>query len=427
MALARKLGMTVVITDHHQPGLELPEATAVVNPHRDDSQYPFKSLAGVGVAFKLCWAVAQSFSPGKKVSPEFRTFLMNSLALVALGTVADVVPMVGENRTLVRAGLPMISRSTKPGLAALRTVARLADTPHTSTFDVGFKLAPRLNAAGRIEHGELALELLTTRNAARAAAIASQLDKANLDRRSIQKRMAEQALEQVTDDPAHRDRISLVLADPEWHFGVVGIVAGKLADTLCRPSIVCTVEDGLCRGSARSAGSLNILEAISQCAHLLESYGGHARAAGVGFELENLEAFREAFEEAVRGLAPGDELAAELLIDTRITLDELEGTFINDIARLEPFGQDNPEPLVCAGPVKLAGTPRLLGREGKHLSFQATDGNLSIRCVGFNMGDLYDDLRSWGQLELAGTPSINTYRGSRSIELHLQAVRPRTD
>jgi single-stranded-DNA-specific exonuclease len=421
--LAKELGMRMVVTDHHEVGDALPEAEAVVNVHRRDSAYPFTGLAGVGVAFKLCWALADSLSPGAKVQPKFRQFLLDALALVALGTIADIVPLVDENRVLVKSGLTYLAQSRRPGLQALRSVARLADAV-PSPWDVAFKLAPRLNAAGRMEHGEKALELLMTRDRHRAATIAAELNRANTDRQELQKTMVDSALERIAADPSLSERIALVLADPEWHLGVVGIVAGKLCRELNRPVIVCNRQEGYCKGSARSIETINIYEALHECAEHLDSFGGHARAAGIGLSSERFEAFCEALEDTLRRRVDDEALAPRLTLDASVDLKDLDGRFLQELEMLEPFGESNPAPLLSVTGARLAGSPRLMGKDGRHMSFHVNDGTACLRAVGFGMGDRYDEIREIGEaMDLAFTPRINDYRGSRSIELHVEDVR----
>jgi len=296
---ASELGVDVVVTDHHEPGRRVPRACAVVNPKLTGCLYPYRELAGVGVAFKLAWALAQSYSQGTRVTEEFRQFLLDAMGLVALGTVADVVPLTGENRVLATYGLHALRHSTSPGIMALVRQAG-ATGRALKPRDVSFRLGPRLNAAGRLGAADVCVELLTSDDLERAAAIARELEDTNKERRRIQSEILGEALERLAALDGLDERRSIVLADPDWHAGVLGIVASRIAEDYHRPTLLLSIDGEVARGSARSVPGVNLFEAIEACEEVLLAYGGHSGAAGVKLELAALDAFCERFEREVR-------------------------------------------------------------------------------------------------------------------------------
>jgi len=423
--LARKRGIDVVVTDHHEPPRRLPRACAVVNPKLTGSLYPFRDLSGVGVAFKLAWAMAQSFSPGKRVSEQFRNFLLDAMGLVAMGTVADVVPLVGENRIFAIYGLEALRRSAHPGIAALVRQACVADKPLTPR-DISFGIGPRLNAAGRLAEAGLCVELLTSDCPERAADIARSLEAKNRERQRIQNAILADARRRLAERGDWRQRRAIVLADEGWHAGVVGIVAARLAEEFSRPTVLLSLDGDIARGSARSVPQCDLFAAIEACQDLLLSYGGHSQAAGVRMLRRSLGDFVRMFEAQVARALEGWEPCKLMEVDAEVLLPAITPRLVRDIERLAPYGQGNEPPVLACSDVVVAGRPRLMGGQGQHLSFYVRQGDHSMRAVGFRMGELYDDLAAGDvRCDVAFTPKFNGYRGPEEVELELRDVRIR--
>lgn len=421
--LASEYGMDVVVTDHHEPGEVVPKACAVVNPKLTGSLYPFRELAGVGVAFKLAWAIAQSFSPGKRVTPEFRTFLLDAMGLVAIGTVADVVPLVGENRVLATFGLHALRESTDPGINALVEQSGIAGKA-IQPSDVAFRLGPRLNAAGRMAHADMCIELFTSESLADAEAIARELERKNRERQRVQADILRDARDMLAGEKAMADRRSIVLAREDWHQGVVGIVASKLVEEWHRPTILLGIRNGVARGSARSVPGFNIFKAIGTCSELLLTYGGHEGAAGLSLSADRLDEFRERFEHEASQRLHAIEPSGLLEIDTEVALAAVDHSLVRELERLAPFGHGNRAPLLACSGVAVAGQPRLLGRQGQHISFYVRQGEMSLRAIGFGLGKIYENMTQGDVVcDIAFHAKINDYRGLDEVELELQDIR----
>lgn len=417
---ARELGVDLVITDHHEPEDELPEAFAIVNPKLPGSSYPFRSLAGAGVAFKVAWAVGLGLSGGGETCrPEFQRFLTDATGLAALGTIADVVPLVDENRALATIGLKALSaRLFHPGLKAIVESARLSDKK-VRERDVAFIIGPRLNAAGRMGHAGEALRLLTDATEDEAAAIARGLESENKRRQEVERATFAQAVEMIERTGGIGGRYSLVLASPEWHAGVIGIVASRLVDKYHRPTVLIAVEDGRGQGSGRSIPGLNLFDALQPCAPLLASFGGHAMAAGLRMEAGRIEELERELETSIRKrLAPAD-LVPVLQVDTETTLPVLTIEVVRELGRLAPFGQGNPRPVFAATGVRLTQPPRRLGKTGAHLSLQMTQGGTSVRGVFWRAGDRAEEIGHAETLDLAFRPKLSTFTGREQVELDI--------
>ena len=416
--LARELGMDVLVTDHHEPRDGLPQGVHLLNPKLDDCRFGYEYLAGVGVAFKLVWALGQQLSDGERVSDEFRDLLVEALALVAIGTVADVVPLLDENRVMVSYGLKTIAITEQAGLRALLQVARVRHDPPTSR-DIGWRVAPLLNAAGRMGHPDAAAELLTTYDAARAEELADHLKEQNRLRRSVQRSTCDEAEEIVAGNAFLRGQNCIVLTNPDWHQGVLGLVASRLAEKFWRPAFVFTTEGNRARGSARSVEGFPLYTAVAECAGLLLEYGGHQGAAGLTLPMDNLEAFREAINAVAEKLRAREPALPELRLDGEARLSALNFDLVKEIERLQPFGEGNPRPLFYASGLQVAGKPRTVGRDGSHLTFMVRQENTTLRVIAMGKADWLEDLRSrrGEPFRLAFRPGINTYRGRTSVEL----------
>jgi single-stranded-DNA-specific exonuclease len=385
---ARALGLDVVVTDHHEVGDALPPCP-VLNPKRADARYPFPGLAGCGVALKLALALAER--RGRLSDAPFRALLPDLLAFAAIGTIADVVPLLDENRSLVALGLRALAATRQPGLAALLEVSECAGRPVRSA-DVAYRLGPRLNAAGRIGSAHLALDLLLAEDAASARQLAARLDAGNRERQRIERLQAEEAFALAERALAERPAPALVLAGEGWHPGVIGIVAARVAETFRLPAALITVDGAGARGSARSHGGVRLHEALARCAEHLLTHGGHAFAAGFTMRADAIGAFRESFLRAVAEQTP--EAAGPTLVDAELPIDAIDGPLAAEIDRFHPFGAGNEEPIFCAFGVRAAGRPRLLGAGERHVAFYAAGERRSVRAVAFHMADKEPLLRA---------------------------------
>ena len=403
--------LDIVITDHHLPGEALPPALAVINPHRADCPYPEKNLAGVGVAYKLACALYQTMR-GEDYAA--------GLDLVALGTIADIVPLLEENRRLVRAGLREIAVTKRPGLRALLKVAGV-DPEKVSAETVGFQLAPRLNAAGRMETARLGARLLLTDDAAEADELAEHLNDLNQERQATEKDILARAEAELAQVDAH-SLPAIVLAGEDWHPGVIGIVASRLVETYYKTVIILSTHGDMAKGSCRSIPGLHMYEALKKCAPLLTGFGGHAQAAGLSLKTADIPAFREAFSAVAREtLKPSDYVPVapiEFLMDPLTVTTEL----VDEIARLEPYGEGNPRPLFGVRDVR-GSYARPIGRDGAHLKFLLENREHSIDMLYWQHGALAKIVER-EPVDIAYRPSINEWQGSRRVQGIVDSLAP---
>lgn len=423
---ARCLGLDLIITDHHTPPAsmdDLPDAMAVVHPRRPDSTYPFGDLCGAGVAYKLAWRLATLDAGSAKVHDRLRTLLLELLAHAALGAIADVVPLVDENRVFARFGLARIRGSSLPGLGALVDASGLG-SERVDSEHVGFALAPRLNACGRLGHAGDALELFTTAGPARAREIARRLCRLNDQRREMQRTIADQATQLAQEaGMTGTDRRTIVLADASWHPGVVGIVCSRLADRFARPTILLHREAEVCTGSGRSIDGFDLHGALAACSGHLIQFGGHRMAAGLKIRTRNLDAFVEAFiAEANRRLTV-DDLVLRLHVDCRASLGELTPEVVTRLDTLAPFGRGNPRVAVRLADVRVVSDPERFGRQGSHLSVRVGAGDRQVRLVGWNWARWGERIRAGSRIEAVVTPKISTWNGSARVEPEIRDVR----
>jgi single-stranded-DNA-specific exonuclease len=416
IAYGRSRGLDFVVTDHHEVTAPLPDDVPVLNPKCPGESYPFRELAGAGVAFKLAWALARELSGRTKVTEEFRQYLLEALALASLGTVADVVPITGENRILTYHGLRLLREVDRPGLQELAETAVKNGAP-LKTRDVAFRLGPVLNAAGRLGDPERAFELLTTGDRARARELVAELSRENDRRRRLEQLVVAQAREAAARGVARGDAC-LVLAHEDWHVGVVGIAAARLAEETERPVVLIAREGEEGRGSGRSAGGVLLHEAVERCRHLLEACGGHAEACGIRIRADRIAPFAAALNEAVRAFTPA--ATPPFLADMVLPPHEVTGQVLDEIERLAPFGQGNERPRFIAEEAELLDEPRLLGRAGNHLTFMCRSGPATFRSVYF--GGAADRERITSPLTFAYEPAVNSYRGYHEIELMVKRV-----
>lgn len=425
---ARELGLGLIVTDHHQYGATLPSADVLIHPGLPDSDYPFDGLCGAGVALKLAWALCQRASDARKVSTAMREFLLMAMGIAAIGTVADVVPLLDENRILVRHGLVSLKERPPAGIKALMKMTGLSDKSRLSAEDIGFTIGPHLNAAGRLGQAALGLELLTTDDANRAEALASYLGELNDNRKRLERRIYTQAKKQISEQfDVERDP-ALVVAGRGWEPGVVGVVAGRLAEKYHRPTIVIALdklqaEDAT--GSGRSVAGLNLYQALRACDDHLVKHGGHAAAVGLTVKESQLDAFRTAFLEHVAEALSSEALEEEIEIDAEAALSQLTMSTVEQVEQMAPFGQGNPRPLLCAAGVEIVGQPKRMGGGDRHLSAMFSQHGVKLRAVAFGQGDWAEQLdQHEGQVDIVYQPMINEFRGRRSVEIRLVDWRP---
>ncbi len=422
--LAESLGLTVIITDHHCPGRELPKAAAIVYPALE-ADYQNQDSSGSMVAFKLAWAVANRIAAGPRLEGQIREFMINATSLAAIGTIADVVDLRGENRILTSFGLKAIPSCRLPGIGALIETAGLSGQGLDS-FDIGFRIAPMLNAAGRMGHARLAVELLTAQSDTKAIQIADYLKTQNSQRQQCERKIFERACEIIIEKGLnHPDRKTIVLADDSWHTGVIGIVASRIVDRFYRPTIMIntSAEEQKAHGSARSIPGFDILSAISACSKHLIDFGGHKVAAGVTIKSENIKGFAADFEAYANKNLKYEDRSAKLHIDAVAALSEFKHQFVKQLQLLEPFGQGNPKPLFATKGVRLCAPPRKVGARADHLQLAITDNSSSIRCIGFRFAKYEKKMLDNEYFNVAYHPQINTYNGSDSVEFVLEDIQ----
>lgn len=419
VARAQALGVDVIVTDHHLPGPELPPAHAVVNPRRPDCRYVFKDLCGACVAFKLAWSLARRITGARRVSPELREFLIEAMTFAAVGTIADVLPLVGENRVIAHYGLIRLAKPANPGLDALLDVSGVDRKNPLTARDVGFGIGPRINAAGRMGHASRALELFLAHDPGIAHEIARELDSANKDRKETDRRMFDEAVEQVESRGLDRER-AIVLGSDSWHPGVIGIVAGRLAGRYFRPVVLVAFDGETGRGSARSIPAYHICDALDRVSEHLEAFGGHAGAAGLEIRADRMDRFAEALvADAAQRLAESD-LVGVLDIDAECDIREIHRGLVAEIHRLAPFGEGNPSPVLSSRLVEVVGNPRRMGKKGEHSSFVVRQDQATLRAVAFGRGDLVETLQRGARVALAYELEVNRYAGTESVELHVK-------
>lgn len=414
---AGELGVDLVVTDHHEPDAELPRALAVINPKRRDCPYPDKNLAGVGVALKLAQAVCARVGREKWL-PAF-------VKIAALGTLADVVPLVGENRVIAKLGLDLLSRGPhKVGLRALLDAAGLTGK-RIDSYHVGFVLAPRVNAAGRMATPDIAARLLLASDEAmaeEARALAGQLNEENLRRQDQEQAILAEARKTIESDPDIGAHAVLVVAGEGWHRGVIGIVASKLVDAFCRPAVVISIEDGIGHGSCRSIGAYDMLGAMEACSGHLMRFGGHHMAAGFTLDAAAVKAFRTAMQAHGDDHLGPDDLRPRLRVDARLGFGAIKGRLVEEIQALEPFGLGNPRPVFCAGPVEVVDGPRRI--KDRHLKMGLRQEGRIFRAIAWRAVEREEFLAGHrAGLDVAFSLTQNTFNGETYTELTLADFR----
>ncbi len=411
---ARDLGLDCIVTDHHLPGPDLPPAYAILDPRRPDCAYPDKNLSGAGVALKL----AQGLLGEKFSAPLLRSYLK----VVAIGTIADVVPLVGENRVIVRHGLGALKEPSQPGLTALLRVADLDPARGITTGQVAFRIAPRLNAAGRMQDAGDVIELLTTPDAKTAARLAERLDLLNRQRQSVQDEILDDIVARVESAPALlAGRYSLVFAAEGWHRGVIGIVAQKVAERYYRPTLVIGLENGSAHGSGRSIPGFHLLDALTEAGGLFERYGGHAQAAGFSLPADRVAELERLFEESSRRRLRPEDLEPVLSVDAEVGLAELDAAFLQSLAKFEPYGVGNPKPVFAARGLRVVDGPRFL--KEKHLKLRVSADGRALDALGWNWAGRLPEVRRNDTLYMAFQLDEDHFQGASSWRLTIKDLR----
>jgi single-stranded-DNA-specific exonuclease len=419
---ARELGIELIVTDHHEPKESLPAASVIVHP-RLPGTATFGGLSGSGVAFKVAWLLCQRASGSEKVEPRLREFLLDAVGFAALGLIADVVPLIDENRIYVRHGLQRLRTAPTVGICLLLESAKINSGSALRAEDIAFKVAPRLNAAGRLGCARLVVDLLTTSSAERARELTRFLEDQNLQRQSLERKILAEAREQIETSEIHRGS-ALVLASADWHAGVVGIVAGRLTELFGRPSLVIALKGDKGVGSGRSVPGLDLNSALSQCGEVLASHGGHAAAAGFKVHRDRIDELRARFTEIIRQHSPNNTPAPELLLDAEVPLSALTPGLVAQLDRLEPYGSHNPRPKFLATDLQIVGEPKKVGGGERHLSFRVRQGTINFRAIAFGCGERCEELLAdSGRCCIAFTPRINEWNGRRSVEMDVADFR----
>lgn len=406
---AVRLGMDIIVTDHHEVGEKLPNALAVIDAKRKDNTYPFRSLAGVGVVFKLI----QALSIKLEIKPEE---YLKYLDLVCVGTISDIVPLEGENRTIAKLGL-MLIKVTR--ILGLRELIKSSGYKEIDSNTISFGVAPRINACGRMGHEEEALKLFLAEDLESATKITKELNEYNTLRQSTEKAIYEEAVQQIEKNHLDENN-SIVLGGKGWHHGVIGIVSSKVTDKYYKPSILLSFEDNIAKGSGRSVPGFDLYEGLAKCEDLLEKYGGHSMAVGLTLKKENLENFKERFEQIAKEKNI-KELVPIIYIDDELKLKDINMDLVKSISILEPFGEANKVPLFLIRNLKIDSIRAL--SEGRHLKLTLRDENFVINAIGFELGYLAEEYRIGDRIDVVGTLEINSFNGFSSIQINMKDIR----
>lgn len=422
IARATELGIDTVITDHHEPGGELPRAVAVVNPHRSDSPYPFQHLAGVGVAYRVGEALVRLM--GMPVA----SYLSAYADLAAIGTVADVMPIREDNRVIVKAGLRTLAVTRKQGLQAMMRTARIPTNTPLTPYVLGFQIGPRLNAAGRVDEPARALELLLTRDTSEAAALAEEIEGANVQRKEEEASILERALAQLNARDISEERV-IVLADEGWNPGVIGLVAGRIAERYHRPTAVINLgpDGGRGKGSARSIRPFDLYSAMCRCREHLGEFGGHSHAAGFSIERGSIAGFRDAMNSVAQEVLSDEDMVPEVHADCEVDPDDINAKLMRELAELEPFGHDNEAPVFVARGMRVD-SAKQVGKENQHLRLGLRSPGGDIRtAMLWREGALFGQIPVGRSIDIAFRPKVNEYNHQTSIDFVVQDLRPSED
>lgn len=415
---ANKLGLDVIICDHHLPAAEIPDALAVLDPKREDCSYPYRDLSGCGVGFKLVQAYA-------RVNGIPFEELVQYLDLVAVSIASDIVPLTGENRILAHFGLIQLNENPRIGLA--RIIKDSEMKKRITIEDIVFKIGPRINAAGRMESGNKAVELMISEDGLLAEEMSKEIGNCNRDRRSKDRLITTEALRMISADNRHVNGRTTVLYKPDWHKGVIGIVASRLIETHYRPTVILTESNGFATGSARSVTGYDLYQAIEACSDLLESFGGHMYAAGLTLKKENVPLFIEKFEGIVSKTISEDQLVPRILIDMELDFNDITNKFYRILEQFQPFGPDNLAPVFMTRKVYDTGSGRTVGSGGEHLKLDLcseSTGMVSIPAIAFGQGNKFEMIKAGHPVDICYSVVMNEYKGNKNLQLNIRDIRP---
>jgi single-stranded-DNA-specific exonuclease len=414
---ARTKGLDIIICDHHYPGDEIPKALAVLDPKQPSCNYPYKELSGCGVGFKLVHAYS-------RVHGIPFSSIYHYLDLVAVSIASDIVPITGENRVLAYFGLKQLNESPRTGL---KEIIRESEVTRALTVeDVVFKIGPRINAAGRMETGSKAVELLISSDIRLATGISKEISNFNIERRSVDRSITTEAMRMISEDQRNVNSRTTVLYNPTWKKGVIGIVASRLIETYYRPTVILTESNGFATGSARSVQGYDLYQAIEACSDLLESFGGHMFAAGLTLKKENIKPFMERFEKHVNRTITDDQLVPRVFIDTELSFAEINEDFFKTMSLFQPFGPENMSPVFMSGNVFDTGTGRMVGSSGEHLKLdlcQESTGQKSFPAIAFNQANHFEYIRGGNPFAICYSLEMNEFRGNKNLQLNIRDIK----
>ncbi|WP_127845886.1 single-stranded-DNA-specific exonuclease RecJ [Psychroflexus aestuariivivens] len=409
---AQKLGIDFVICDHHRPGDKIPEAVAVLDPKQDDCNYPYDELCGCGVGFKLIQAIQKTLGRSERKIYQY-------LDLVATAIGSDIVPITGENRILAHFGLKLINARKRAGFKAILDNVK---KQHLSITDVVFMIGPRINAAGRMKHGLFAVELLSEKDVEKAKLLASSIEDFNTDRKDTDRQITSEALEMISENK-EENRFTTVVYHPDWHKGVIGIVASRLTETYYRPTLVFTKNGDNLAASARSVKGFDVYNALETSSEFITQFGGHKYAAGLTLTEDNFENFKAKFEEVVQKTIDPELLIPEIKYDTEIQFEDVTPKFIRILKQFAPFGPGNMKPTFVAKNVTTSGYVKKLGEDEKHLKCNIKSGNLVFGSIGFRLGEKYEVVQNMAKFDIIFNLEENEWNGNVSLQLNLKDLR----
>ena len=405
---ANSLGLDVIVTDHHEPGDILPKAIAVIDNKRQDSTYPFRELAGVGVAFKLCQAL------GIRLGLKEESYL-KYLDIVCVGTISDIVPLVDENRVITKLGLLLVKQTKNLGL---RSIISSSGYTKIDSNTISFGVAPRINACGRMGEAEEALKLLLSKNINEVNELTKKLNERNKTRQEIEKQIYESVIEKINKEHLENHRV-IVVGGKNWHHGVIGIVSSKITEMYFKPSILVSFEDEIGKGSGRSIPGFDLHDALMKCSKFLEKFGGHSMAVGVTIKKENFSKFVDAFEEVAKE-EKIEQIVPIVNIDAKLTLKDIDKEIVESLKLLEPFGEANKMPMFAFKNMRIDSIRAL--SEGKHLKLTLKEDNKIINAIGFNIGELAEEYRIGDRVDIAGFLEINTFNGTDNLQINIKDI-----
>ena len=414
---ARTKGIDVIVCDHHYPGDEIPKSAAVLDPKQPGCNYPYKELSGCGVGFKLIHAYSRVHGiPFSRIA--------GYLDLVAVSIASDIVPLTGENRVLAYFGLKQLNEDPRTGL---KEIIREAEVCRILTVeDVVFKIGPRINAAGRMETGRKAVELLISNDSKLATGISKEINNFNIERRNVDRSITTEAMRMISEDQRNVNAKTTVLFNPSWKKGVIGIVASRLIETYYRPTVVLTESNGFATGSARSVQGYDLYQAIEACSDLLESFGGHMFAAGLTLRKENIKPFMERFEQYVNSTISEDQLVPRIFVDSELSFDVINEDFFNFLNKFQPFGPENMSPIFASRNVCDAGSGRMVGSSGEHLKLDLcheSTGQRTFPAIAFSQSEHFEHIRAGKPFDICYSVEMNEFRGSRNLQLNIRDIK----